>query len=430
MFDANEDGNLDLYVTSGGNSYSHGAMALLDRLYFGDGKGGFARSGQMLPSLSSLASTATVEVGDFNGDGHMDLFVGERLQLFAVGLPARGFLLEGDGKGRFKNVTSQWATDFSELGMITDAAWTDWDLDGREDLVVVGEWMGVQVYQNTGSQLKNISGALGLSDTLSGWWNVVHPADLNKDGRMDLVLGNHGLNSRFEASQDHPVKMWVGDFERNGQITQILSMPKDGKDYSVALRHELLEQMPSLEEKYPNYASYGGQTIQDIFSSNQLAQAQQLQASELPSIIVWNKPDGVQVQRLPLRTQFSPIYGIWSGDLNGDNFPELLMGGNMHEVKPIAGQYNASYGAALSTDDRVFTTWRSSDTGWFIPGATRDIASVKMGNGNTLLVVARNNNSPMVFHIICTYLSIHFTVTPQVKHFLRKLKEKKDLKIS
>jgi hypothetical protein len=400
LFDANGDGYLDLYVTSGGNSYSAGSMSLLDRLYWGDGAGEFARSEQFLPSATGGFTTSSVTVGDFTGDGHPDLFVGERLRLFAVGVPARGFLLANDGQGGFRDVTQEWAPQMSEMGMITDAVWTDWDADGRPDLVVVGEWMSPRIFRNTGDGLEEITSELDL-DGLTGWWNAVHAADLNGDDRPDLVLGNHGLNSQFRATQEHPVRMWVGDFEGNGKVNQILSMPSGGKDYPVTLRHELLEQLPSLEQKYPDYASYGGQTVQDILSEEQREKALTLEAAELASVVVWNKPEGSRIEQLPLRAQLAPVYGIWSGDLTSDGHPEILTAGNLLEVKPVAGPYDASYGAVISHDkEGQLSTEPATRSGWSVPGAVRNILSVKAAGGGSLLIVARNNSSPMVYRLI------------------------------
>ncbi|MGF1669826.1 MAG: VCBS repeat-containing protein [Balneolaceae bacterium] len=399
LFDATGDGNLDLYVASGGNSFSSGSLALADRLYLGDGAGGFTRSEQVLPTRRGLASTSAVAAGDFTGNGHPDLFVGERLRLFAVGVPARGFLLANDGSGGFTEVTGQWAPELEEAGMITDAVWADWDGDGRQDLIIVGEWMSPRIFRNTGERLQEITRELGLS-RLSGWWNAVHAADLNGTGRTDLVLGNHGLNSLFRASGEHPVRMWVGDMEGNGMVDQILSMPRGGKDYPVALRHELLEQLPSLREAYPDYASYAGQTVQEIFTREQLERAIELRAEELASVVIWNEAGGARVERLPLRAQLSPVYGLWSGDVSGDGRAEILVAGNLLEVKPVAGPYDASWGALIMRgDDGGLASISPVHSGLQAGGASRGIVSVRDAGGHTLIVIARNNASPLVYRV-------------------------------
>jgi enediyne biosynthesis protein E4 len=397
LFDATGNGHLDLYVASGGNSFSTGSSALLDRLYYGDGEGGFIRSDQILPTRAGYVSSSGVAVGDVTGNGAPDLFVGERLRLFSVGMPARGFLLINDGQGNFEEAGGQWAPEFSELGMVTDAVWADWTADGNEELIVVGEWMPPRVFRNAGGRLEEMTGELGL-DGLTGWWNAIHAADLSGNGRVDLVLGNHGLNSRFRTSREHPVRMWVGDLAGNGIIEQILSLPRNGRDYPVALRHELLEELPSLGEKYPDYASYGGQAIQEIFSEGQLDQALALEAYELGSVVIWNREGRAEVERLPLRGQLSPVYGLWSGDLSGDGRREVLLGGNLYEVKPMAGPYDASYGGVLRLqEDGTLASHAPKQSGFHIDGAVRGIVSLRTVNDKTLVVVARNNESPKLF---------------------------------
>jgi enediyne biosynthesis protein E4 len=397
LFDATGNGHLDLYVASGGNSFSTGSSALLDRLYYGDGEGGFIRSDQILPTRAGYVSSSGVAVGDVTGNGAPDLFVGERLRLFSVGMPARGFLLINDGQGNFEEAGGQWAPEFSELGMVTDAVWADWTADGNEELIVVGEWMPPRVFRNAGGRLEEMTGELGL-DGLTGWWNAIHAADLSGNGRVDLVLGNHGLNSRFRASREHPVRMWVGDLAGNGIIEQILSLPRNGRDYPVALRHELLEELPSLGEKYPDYASYGGQAIQEIFSEGQLDQALALEAYELGSVVIWNREGRAEVERLPLRGQLSPVYGLWSGDVSGDGRREVLLGGNLYEVKPMAGPYDASYGGVLRLqEDGTLASHAPKQSGFHVDGAVRGIVSLRTVNDKTLVVVARNNESIKMF---------------------------------
>lgn len=399
LFDANGDGHLDLYVASGGNSFSTGSSALMDRLYLGDGQKGFELSDQVLPTRSRYVSSSSVAVGDLTGNGHPDLFVGERLQLFSVGLPGSGFLLANDGKGTFTDVTSEWAPVLSNLGMITDAEWTDWNGDGREDLVVTGEWMHPRLFVHRGDHLEDISAGLGLEE-LTGWWNAVHVADISGNGLPDLVLGNHGLNSQFRASPDQPVRMWAGDFQGNGVIEQILTMPRGGQDYPVALRHELLGEIPSLGQKYPDYASYGGQTVQDIFSEEELSGAIELQARELGSVMVWNEGgyDEIRVERLPLRAQLAPVYGIWSGDLSGDGHSEIVLGGNLYEVKPIVGRYDGSSGTVIRVgEDGQLRSYSPYLSGLKIEGAVRKIVSVNAAGGGQWLVVARNNDTPLFY---------------------------------
>ncbi|WP_340105656.1 VCBS repeat-containing protein [Rhodohalobacter sp. 8-1] len=394
MFDATGDGTDDLYVVSGGNSYSTSSSLLADRMYVSNSEGGLSKSPQLLPTTRGYDSGSVVAPHDFTGNGIPDLFVGTRLRSFAVGLPANGYLLAGNGDGTFSDVTEAWAPGLLEAGMITDALWADLTGDGSDELVITGEWMPVQVFANTGEMLEEITANLGLATT-HGWWNAVAASDVNGDGRLDLIGGNHGQNSIFKASHDHPVKMWAGDFAGNGMIQQILSYPKEGTDYPVALRHDLIAEIPRLAEKYPDYASYGGQSVQQIFSEGELSNALELQATELRSMIFWNEGGGFRGEPLPVRAQLAPMYGIHTGDLTGDGRPEILMGGNLYAVKPQAGPYDASEGVVIGYKNEKLGSYPPQLSGFEIDGEIRQIASLTV-NGSRYFIIAMYDDNLVI----------------------------------
>ena len=399
LFDANGNGFLDLYVTSGGNSFSTGSSALIDRLYLNDGNGEFNKApSDHIRYPGIFSSNSTVSAADFTGNGHLDLFIGERLKLFSVGLPARGILLENDGSGRFSDVTNEWSSDFDALGMITDSVWLDWDGDGSDELLVVGEWMTPRLFKNSGSQFVEITEEAGLNN-LYGWWNTIHVNDLNNSGLPDLILGNHGLNSHFKADDDNAVKMWVADFAGNGVVEQIKSWAIDGENYPIALRHDLLEQIPSLREKFPDYISYAGKNVQEVFTESQLQRAVELQVNNLSSIIVWNRNGTAEVSDLPLITQFSPVYGLWSGDLTGDRNKEIIAIGNLYEALPMAGSYDAGYGSIMSLEAENIYTIPSLQSGLSVKGSSRKAMSIEDSNGEKLLIIARNNDRPVIYRV-------------------------------
>src|SRR5256884_4126145 len=268
--DADGDGHPDLYVVSGGNELWGDDDALQDRLYRNDGNGNFQRDPKALPRLAESGSC--VLPGDFNGDGHVDLFVGRRAIGRGYGLAPRSYLLENDGTGHFRDVTQELAPALANVGMVTSAAWVDYDHDGKLDLIVVGEWMPVRVFHQENGRLVDRTAEAGLAGT-EGWWDSVTVADLNGDRRPDLVLGNLGLNSYLPASPTEPTRMYVGDFGHNGTLEQILTFYKQGVSYPLAGRDELLSLIPRLRARYATYADFGAARVQDIVPAGELAQA-------------------------------------------------------------------------------------------------------------------------------------------------------------
>jgi len=398
FFDADGDGDQDLYVCSGGNEFPPGSFALIDRLYFNDGKGNFKKSEQLLP-VGKFESTSCVKPADYDGDGDMDLFVGVRLEPFHYGIQMNGYILNNDGKGIFTNVTDSIASGLTKLGMITDASWADVDGDKDIDLMVVGEWMPIVVFINEKGKFINRTEELGLSKT-NGWWNAIKPVDIDHDGDIDFIAGNHGLNSRFRASIEKPATMYVNDFDNNGSIEQIVCTYNGEKSYPMALRHDLISQIPSLKKKYLKYESYKDATITDIFTPEQMQEALELKSFVFSSSVLINNGKGkFEVKQLPMEAQFSPLFGICTGDFDNDGNMDVLMGGNFYNVKPEVGRYDASYGVYLKGDGKGnFTSIKPKESGFFVDGEVRDIQKIVIGKSNYILV-ARNNDTPLVFKI-------------------------------
>jgi hypothetical protein len=398
FFDADNDGDADLYVCSGGNEFSEASSALIDRLYINDGKGDFTKAPQTLPT-SKPESTSVVKPCDYDKDGDLDLFTGVRLYPFKYGMPGTGYLLNNDGKGNFTPVTKDIAPEMTEMGMITDAEWSDIDSDGDADLLVVGEYMPIRIFINEKGRFKDATAYAGLGKS-NGWWNRIESADIDNDGDVDFVVGNHGLNSRFHAGVDRPLCMYVNDFDQNGSVEQIICMFNGDVSYPVVLRHDLINQLPALKKKYLKYESYKNEAITDIFTEEQLAKSLKLEVFELATCLLINNGKGTfMLKRLPVEAQFSPVYGIEIFDFDSDGKLDIMLGGNFYKSKPEMGRYDASLGLFLRGDGKAnFESVPSLKSGIRLDGEVRDILMVHTASA-PLLVISRNNDSIIVYKI-------------------------------
>jgi hypothetical protein len=393
FFDAQGDGHPDLYVATGGNEFWNGAGgALRGRLYLNDGAGQFsAAAPDALPATFENAST--VAPGDFDGDGDVDLFVGSRVVARRYGETPKSHLLRNDGTGRFTDVTLSVAPELAAAGMVTSAAWLDYDGDRRLDLVVVGEWTPVRVFRNEGGRLVERTAQAGLARS-EGWWNHVAAADLNADGRPDLVLGNLGLNSYIKASPEEPARLYVHDFGGNGTLEQILTFYKQGVSYPLAGRDELVRLLPALRSRYPSYAEFGASRVEDIFEKAELREATVREARTFASAVAVNAGQGTFALRaLPVEAQLAPVYASVARDFDGDGRTDLLVGGNFWGAPPIQGRYDASYGLLLRGDGSGrFAAVDLPESGVALTGQVRHMQPLRSARRGTLIAVARNDD--------------------------------------
>ncbi|SMC44714.1 VCBS repeat-containing protein [Cellulophaga tyrosinoxydans] len=347
FFDGDNDGDMDLYVAHGGKAFSPYSIALNDS-YYKNENNNFTKVSSAL-TFSKTISSSVVKVADFDNDGDTDLFVGERYKTNLYGAPCSGFLLENNGYGNFKIFETNV---FNDIGMITDASWTDINNDGWEDLIVVGEWMSVKIYLNKKGKFTDSSELYGLANS-SGIWTSLELADVDNDGDQDLIIGNIGLNNFFEPN----MRMFVGDFDGNGFKEQIICKKVNDEYYPIVDKDELISQIPSLKKKLLYYKDYGKATIQSLFSEKILSNILHFDLNTLESTVYFNQNGKFISKALPSEIQYAPVYTITTEDIDNDGNLDLFFGGNQFLVKPQFGKYDASKGWIIfgsSLEDKKF----------------------------------------------------------------------------
>ncbi|MEH6682366.1 MAG: VCBS repeat-containing protein [Sediminicola sp.] len=343
IFDANLDGHADIYVASGGyHDFAQEDERLQDRLYLGNGNGGFVKDITALPQL--LGSKGAVAVADINGDGSPDIFVGGRLIPGRYPETPNSYLLINDGKGHFEDRITQWSPKLKELGMITDALWKDLDGDGIQELVLVGEWMPITVFKNISGKLQNHS-QLYFDKPYRGWWNTIEVADFNNDGKPDIIAGNLGSNTQFQVTDSEPLELYFKDFDQNGSVDPLFCYYIQGKSYPYITRDELLGQLGGLRSKYTSYESYANATITDIIEAEELKNAGHLIANHMKTtLFLSNEKRVLKVLDLPNRAQYAPVHSIVASDFNNDGNIDLILFGNSNNYKLRIGKFDANYG--------------------------------------------------------------------------------------
>jgi hypothetical protein len=398
FFDANGDGLRDLYVASGGYQLTPSSPLLQDRLYINEGGGRFVRDTLALPAM--LTSTATVRSADFDGDGRPDLFVGGRLSPRNYPYPARSYLLRNDGAGRFTDVTEQVAPELvNPGGMITDAVWTDFDGDGRVDLVTAGEWMPIQFYKNDGKRLVNVTPSTHLPP-MRGWWYSLAVGDFDHDGRPDLVAGNLGLNYSYTTSTEAPFGIYAADFTGNRSTDVVLTKVIDGTEYSWAGAVPLAQAIYTLAIKFPTYGSFAKSSIKEVFTPAQLQRALHYQTDTFASVYLHNDGGGAFTSSaLPNLAQIAPIKGIIVDDVDGDGNLDLIVAGNLYDAEPNTPRADAGNGLWLRGDGKGhFTPVPSTQSGFLAPLNVSGLALLGGSQGKTV-VVANSGDSLQTFLI-------------------------------
>ncbi len=384
FFDADNDGDDDLLIITGGNEHADSSPWIADLLLINE-SGTYSVAEGALPNLKSQSSVAINS--DFDLDGDDDLFIGGRVMSGRYGLSPSSYLLVNDGSGRF-SIDSHQAVQ--HVGMVTDAAWVDLDGDGFEDLIVVGEWMKVTIFKNDLGTFKEEVIA-SLSDSY-GWWNCIVPVDVDGDGDLDFVLGNEGLNNKLKPSVPNPIRMYVNDFDGNGYLDQVITYSKDGKEYPVASRDELARQMPMIKKSFTNYRAFSGKTVYDIFGEESLSEGLKYHVNEFASVVLMNEGNfGFNKIVLPNRAQISPIYAVESLDVNTDGIADVVLAGNRSWANTYFGASDGNHGLLLiGNGNGEFETIPQNASGFKLWGDVRDIEKVSR-NGEDFLLFGVNN---------------------------------------
>lgn len=395
LFDADGDGDNDLYIVSGGSEFKKNSEEYQDRLYINDGHGNFIKDMAALPNTRSSGSTVTAS--DFDNDGDLDLFVGGRVVPGEYPLPPRSYLLRNN-HGKFTDVTNEICKDLANVGMVTAAVWADYDQDKKMDLIVTGEFMPIRIFKNTGKKFKEVTDMAGMTQT-SGWWNSLVAADMDNDGDMDLVAGNLGTNSRYKASASEPLCIYAKDFDNNNSIDPVMCYYIQGENYIAHPRDVLRSQIPAMKSRFKSYKEYANVKFEDAFSPKELLNAYVVKATNFKTSYFENSGDGTfKISTLPLVSQFAPINGIQVMDVNNDGYLDLLMVGNNYSGDASLGNYDALIGLCLVGNGKgEFKSMGVNNSGFFVDTDAKDIKAITLNNGKKVVLVSSNSGNLKVF---------------------------------
>lgn len=395
FFDADNDGDLDLFIGPGGNNNRPESRQMQKRLYENDGKGNFTLKANAIPNTTSGSNIAVAAAYDFNHDGYADLFVGGRSVPREYGSVPASYLFINDGKGHFTDIAQTRNPDIANIGMVTGAVWADITGDTTKELIITGEWMPTRIFSFSGDRFKEIKTNL---DNLFGWWRAIAVADVNNDGKLDLILGNIGENFYLNPDSLHPVKLWLNDFDQNGIMEKIMTRTVDGKDVPVFLKHEMEMQIPSLKKQNLKHGDYARKSIQDLFPEQSLKNVKQFNYAS--SIVAINTGNGnFSVQKLPVTVQLSSVNAIQCLDIDRDGHIDLVLGNNEFGFLPQFGRLDAGYGQVLINNGKgQFTASGPEKSGLELEGEVRDIKYIQ-GKAKDYLLFLRNDDYPALYQI-------------------------------
>jgi hypothetical protein len=401
LFDCDGDKDLDLYAAMGGNDV-HMPALYYDRLYINDGKGTFTYDPMALPQINS--SNSCVRAGDFDNDGDLDLFVGGRNLPGKYPMPVSSFVYRNDtknGKIKFTNVTKEVAPPLQNIGMVTDGMWTDFNKDGWNDLIVVGEWMPISFYENKHGKFESIE--TGTGDA-TGWWNSIISADIDNDGDTDYVVGNNGENCFYKPRDGKPIHIYAADFDHNGRLDIIPTLfikDRHGstKEFTLHGRDEIVDQLPAMKRQFLTYKAFAEADVSQLFSKYDLRSALTLSANTFKSVVLVNDGNAHYILKpLPAEAQVSCLFGMIAQDVNADGNIDLILNGNDFGNEVFIGRYDALNGLVLIGDGHGnFRALKSRESGIYIPGNGRMLTRYRRANGKMAILATQHNGSMRFF---------------------------------
>ncbi len=394
FFDSDLDGDLDLYVVSGSNEFEIGSKHYKDRLYLNDGKGRFRLAVNALEGIEAN-SGSVVTPNDFDNDGDLDLFVGSRCLSGEYPKPGKSMLLSNEG-GVFSNVTEKLAPELVEVGMVKDAVWADVNGDGRDELVLAGEFMSIKIFENSGNVLSDETEKYGLSD-YKGWWNSIKVVDIDQDGDLDIIGGNLGLNSRYKASSKEPLSVYANDFNKDGRLDAVISYYNGGKEYIIHDRITLSQQINSIKKKFVKNLQYAEATMEDVFGKERLDASDVLQATHFETSLFLNENGRYVLKELPKEVQFAPVSAIQILDFDNDGILDLLFAGNSYAPEVFTGRYDAQSAILLKgTGSGNFMSLSQALSGLKNSGVVNDMAMLEFDGKPHVLLLKNNDKAELL----------------------------------
>jgi hypothetical protein len=330
---------------------------------------------------------------DFTGDGAIDFFIGGRAVPWEYGQVPQSYLLQNDGRGKFKDVTSKWSKDLSKVGFVKSAVWSDADNDGDSDLVLSLEWDGICALINEQGRFTK-----KMLTSKKGWWNFTLPVDVDGDGDTDFIAGNLGRNNRLQASEEHPVKLYYNDFDGNGKKEQVLTYYLAGREIPFASKAELEKQMPVLKKKFLYAEDFAKASLQDLFTEGKLKSSKVLSVNYFSNAVFINEGNwNFTVRELPWQAQLTSYKDAVVVNANGDNLPDIFLVGNYYDNNIQMGRYDADYGTLLINKGKSSFDYQLFN-GVILKGQVRHIRKLSLDKKEAYVLVQNNDSVKIMQH--------------------------------